>query len=177
MGFILMKKILKLNGVDIEIDSSGTNFKNIKTNHVYSENCNSSGYLYIAVFNKGKRKNYLIHRLVAMAFIPNPNNKDQVNHIDEITTHNEVSNLEWSTSYENSHYGSHIENVKIGLQKSVGKKCKITLHKNKDIEIYFDSIRDASKYLGMSNGSLIGSINKYNGEYLIKRKNITISLI
>lgn len=171
-----MKKVLKLNGLDIEVDSSGNCFRNVTTNHIYKISINSSGYSYISLFNKGKRKNYLSHRLVALAFIPNPENKPQVNHIDEKISNNDYSNLEWSTTYENSHYGLHIDNVKLKLQEVSGYSCVLTLHNESNKNLYFNSIRDASKYLNMSNGSLVGQINKNNGIYKIKRKNITISL-
>lgn len=60
------------------------------------------GYLKVRIGLCGeKRKNFVVHRLVAMVFIPNPHNKPQVNHIDGCKTNNTVTNLEWVTNQEN----------------------------------------------------------------------------
>lgn len=60
-----------------------------------------TGYCSVILIKKAKRNHLLVHRLVAMAFIPNPENKEQVNHKDGNKRNNHVSNLEWMTRSEN----------------------------------------------------------------------------
>lgn len=64
------------------------------------------GYEYVRLSKNGKGKIYKVHRLVAMAFIPNPDNLPIVNHIDECKNNNMVSNLEWCTVAYNNTYGT-----------------------------------------------------------------------
>lgn len=68
-----------------------------------------SGYLRVGLSVHGKVKMESIHRLVALAFIPNPDNKPTVNHINEIKTDNRVENLEWATNAEQNIHGTRIE--------------------------------------------------------------------
>lgn len=69
--------------------------------HIMKVQENNKGYFFVCMKEFGKRKNLLIHRLVAEAFIPNPENKPEVNHIDGNPHNNRVDNLEWVTSSEN----------------------------------------------------------------------------
>ncbi len=62
---------------------------------------NKNGYLYVQFVINGKRKNFAIHRIVANAFIPNPNHKPEVNHKDSNKSNNKIENLEWVNSSEN----------------------------------------------------------------------------
>lgn len=61
-----------------------------------------SGYLYVGLYKDGQRKMYKVHRLVAEAYIPNPDNLPQVDHIDNIKTHNYLNNLQWITNRDNN---------------------------------------------------------------------------
>ena len=62
------------------------------------------GYERITLSKNGIRKSYYIHRLVAMAYIPNPNNKNFINHKNGVKTDNRVDNLEWCTQKENQQH-------------------------------------------------------------------------
>lgn len=65
------------------------------------------GYRFMYLARNGKRKMYKIHRLVALAFIPNPYNYEQVNHIDGDKDNNSVNNLEWCTGAYNMQHSFH----------------------------------------------------------------------
>lgn len=104
---------------------------------------NTKGYLQIDLQLDGrKRENRVhlsVHRLVAIAFIPNPDNLPQVNHKDEDKTNNCVDNLEWCTNDYNAHYGTHIERV--------AEKIRVPIYsvdKQGNIE-HFPSVREADR--------------------------------
>jgi hypothetical protein len=88
-------------------------------------------------------KSYFLHRIVALTFISNPNNKDQVNHIDGNKLNNSVANLEWVTNTENQ-----IHKINTGLYKGLHKI--IQYDTNMNIIKKFDSIVKASRELGIS---------------------------
>ena len=68
---------------------------------ILKPNKHKCGYMKIVLFIDGKKRTYLVHRLVALTFISNEDNKPQVNHKDGIKYHNFIWNLEWMTSKEN----------------------------------------------------------------------------
>lgn len=72
----------------------------------------NTGYVSVELFERGKRKRVSVHRLVAMTFIPNPNNHPVVNHKNEVRDDNRASNLEWCTQKYNVNYGMCIEKRK-----------------------------------------------------------------
>lgn len=74
----------------------------------------NAGYFTVGIFyDCGERKTVAVHRLVALAFIPNPENKPEVNHIDSNKTNNNIRNLEWATRQENiDHWRMSVGNTK-----------------------------------------------------------------
>lgn len=100
----------------------------------------NNGYLHIFLSNKGKQKQFLVHRLVANTFLENPNKLKEVNHIDGNKQNNKVENLEWCTRKQNVHHFFNSNARKSTKQKRVSQ---YDLKGNK-IESY-KSIRQASR--------------------------------
>ena len=98
---------------------------------------NSTGYLHVDLYKNGNRYYKKVHRLVANAFIPNIDNKPQINHIDGNKINNRVDNLEWVTASENIHHAwttGICEAHNKGKQLSEETKAKISqAHKGKTL--------------------------------------------
>lgn len=91
----------------------------IKNKKYLKQTLCKNGYLYVGLHKNKIRKNILVHRIVAEAFIPNPNNLPEVNHKDENPQNNSVNNLEWCDSRYNKNYGTSIQRRKEKLSKKV----------------------------------------------------------
>lgn len=76
------------------VDECG-NVHSYRTNKILSQYNNTIGYKKVDLFKDGRKYKLYVHRLVAEAFIPNPNNYKEVNHIDCNRSNNTVNNLEW----------------------------------------------------------------------------------
>ena len=99
-----MEEIWKQSIVDnYEVSNLGR-IRNLKTKRIINPDKEEKGYRRLSIKRKGKRKHFAIHRLVAIAFIPNPENKRQVDHIDNDKSNNRVDNLRWVSNQENSNY-------------------------------------------------------------------------
>jgi hypothetical protein len=99
------------------VKSLGNGKSNKSKLKIMKTTLNHKGYPMIGLMNNGVKRTFSVHRLVAKAFIPNPDNLPQVNHIDEVKTNNCVENLEWCTNEYNHNYGTRIERVR---QKQIG---------------------------------------------------------
>jgi hypothetical protein len=138
----------RIENTNFEISSSGEvrNIKTLKSKKLYSGK--TSPYLMLSIYigNK-KRKNYLVHRLVAKYFIKNPENKEQVNHKNGNKLDNHYLNLEWVTPKENM-----LHAVNTGLYKKYDNqtyKNKFGKDHNRSIQIECNGIT----YYGISEAS------------------------
>lgn len=136
--------------------------KSMKTGRILKNIRNIEGYLTINLFKDGEGTNLRVHRLVAQAFIPNPENKPEVNHIDENKTNNRVDNLEWVTRGENNTHGTITE-----------RTCK----KTRAIDIFngeyvdYPSQIECSRQLKIPQSSVNACVNGKRllvGNYMIK---------
>ena len=110
----------------------------------------SRDYPLIRLCKDGKIKYVSVHRLVAMTFIPNPNNFPMINHKDENKQNNRADNLEWCDHLYNVHYGT-------GIQRSAMNKCKPVLMidaTTKEVIKTFGSAREAFSETGISYKSI-----------------------
>ena len=109
----------------------------------------STGYIQVGVWYRGKPHTYNVHRLVAEAFIPNPDNLPQINHKDENRANCAVENLEWCTRKYNCNYGTHIKK----LQKFCCKPV-IAIDKKTGKETMYFSLAEAGRRLSINPDSI-----------------------
>lgn len=113
-----------------------------------------NGYLRTNLSKDGVLESAPIHRLVAEAFIPNPLNKPQLNHIDEDKLNNCADNLNWMTAHENNNYATH----QTRAHRSNMKKVKILT--DDYVEYIFDGVVLAAKYLNIDKRRLAYAATK-----------------
>ena len=155
------------------------NGKCIVPEKILKLNTGKDGYLRIDLCYNNKHKNCQVHRLVAQTFIPNPENKPQVNHIDCNRQNNNVSNLEWVTPQENTQHAKKLGRLKGNIHadkeqaRKNGKKSSkpvIVVNTNTGEELYFESRIEAARQLHLSDGYICKVINKQKTikEYIFK---------
>ena len=127
------------------------NYRHTGREKIMKHSVNNKGYLIVKLWKNRKVKSFRLHRLVAEAFIPNPNNLPFINHKSEIKTQNNVENLEWCDQKYNNNYGTRKERV---IEKQINGKCsKLVLQIDKttnEVIAEFPSINEVQRQLGIS---------------------------
>lgn len=145
--------------------------KRVTTGRVLKPCRIKTAYLQVGLYKQGSASKKLIHRLVAQAFIPNPENKPEVNHIDEGKTNNMASNLEWSTSKENINHGT--RNERVSKIKSI-PIIAINLKTGESTKFY--GLRECARQLGLNHSNITSVLKgryKQTGGYTFKYKEET----
>jgi len=142
-GRYMVSNTGKVRSLDKYARVCGGSYRLVKGKNI-AINRYPNGYLFAMLDGKTK----LVHRLVAQAFIPNPNNLPQVNHKDENIENNVVENLEWCTSKYNANYGTR----NIRCYESNRKHFKPVYQLDKDCGMiirWWDNIRNAARSLNI----------------------------
>lgn len=114
-----------------------------------SPSINNRGYQYVNLVKGGRSKSVTIHKLVALAFIPNPKDKPCIDHINAIRTDNRSENLRWC---------SHRENQNFPIATSKRKVTRVNMYTKKgEFVKQFKSITDAEREIGVSHSNICAS--------------------
>ena len=124
-----------------EISNLG-NVRNFDTGRILKPRKNTDGYYYVGLYKDRFQKNFYIHRLVGYAFIPNPQNLREIDHIDQNKTNNSISNLRWVSSSNNLRNRTKFKN-------SSSKYIGVYFHKANGKYVAQISINNKKKHIGL----------------------------
>lgn len=154
---------------DYLITSSGNVFNNARGKHL-EPRITTRGYYQVCLYKNGKTYYKLISRLVAQAFISNPDNKPQVNHKDGNKANNDFTNLEWVTAKENVRHAR-----RFGFMENSGKRkipVNVYDYYTEEYKSTHPSINEAGKYYKLDNSHISKVINgkrKHTGGLIFKK--------
>jgi hypothetical protein len=158
----------QIENLDYEINPEGI-VRRISTKRVKKSFERSDGYIGIQLYkSKTEIKNFQLHRLIAIAFIDNPNNKGFINHIDSNRKNNSLDNLEWVTCQENVKHG-----YKFGYAFNKGSRNGFSrLNETQVLEIRKKRMKnkltykELAKMYNISSGCIAGIIQRINWKHI-----------
>lgn len=147
---------MKKNGEKIIVDGKETNYSVSKSGKVRNDETQTllslslqQGYCHVTLAIDKKGRRFRVHRLVATAFIPNPDNKPYVNHIDGNRSNNNVENLEWCTPSENTQHA-----IRTGLRKKTRARPIIQYSLSGEEMLTFNSATEAARELNLQQSKI-----------------------
>lgn len=122
----------------------------------------SNGYSRVNLYREGSAKKISVHRIVALAFLPNPQNLPQVNHINEDKADNRAENLEWCTCEHNGNHGTRgarISKTLTGRFNHPKKSKRICAISDGKTVFEFPSIHEAGRQLGIPSSNIVACLS------------------
>ena len=151
--------------------------RNSKTGRILKQWKDRQGYFNVKLYKDSNKKTYKVHRLVALAFIPNTENKPQVDHINTIRHDNRMENLRWATQSENNNneltlkHISELNKGKIRSKESIEKQKETIKLKNKN-KIKVDKEKKDHRIICITTKKVFNSIKEAGEYYNINQGNI-----
>lgn len=155
------------------------NYRQTKQEKILKAFKNNNGYLLVGLCKNGKPIHKLVHRLVAEAFIPMVEGKQEIDHINSVRHDNRVENLRWCTPEENANNPITIERVKAVNRKKAEALSKKVYVYDKDCNFLsaFTSTADTARQLKLSQGNVtltcLGALKHYKGYIFSYKENLT----
>ena len=152
----------RVRSLDRYVKGKGESYR-LQKGKMLSPIKNKYGYLQVNLCCNGKNKMFLVHRLSAQAFIPNPDNLPEINHKDENPGNNSVDNLEWCDRSYNNNYGTRKDkvrdtNIKNGSWSGLSRKEYMK-------DYYEENKESMKKYYQENRGRICERQKEYNRKY------------
>ena len=141
---------VSINGYDYEVTDTGQVWSK-KNKQYLRPKKRKDGYLEVNLWKGNRGRSFLVHRLVAEAFIPNPHGFTQINHKDEDKTNNAVCNLEWCEAAYNSNYGTGATRG-VETRKQRRSNCKPVLCV--ETGVVYTSVNEAAESTGTERSTI-----------------------
>jgi len=168
-GYYQVSNLGRVKGLDRIVPDKQLGHKHIRGRMMTNTTSGGRGYPTVTLTKNGSQRPYYVHRLVAEAFIPNPDNLPEIDHIDAVITNNDISNLRWVTHEENvkhiremGHWYNGSENLVRYREEALLKSRKPVIRSDGKV---FKSVVDAAAAIGVSRQSVSRVLKDETGRY------------